>query len=79
MNATASRPPDLRYSKLHFILKFANDYSESKWQVPLTMNPVQRTSDFDPECKSKGLLPTEWALAHEKAKAYISSLTAHNE
>ena len=23
MDATASRPPDLRYSKLHFILKFA--------------------------------------------------------
>jgi hypothetical protein len=33
MDATASRPPDLRYSKLHFIPEFAVDIKHSRGEI----------------------------------------------
>jgi hypothetical protein len=35
MDATASHPPGLRYSKLHFILKFANLFAYIQFQINL--------------------------------------------
>jgi len=44
MDATASRPPDLRYSKLHFILKFAKYTAQPGWTFAGSAN--QRTTGY---------------------------------
>jgi len=36
MDATASRPPDLRYSKLHFIPEFAKQHEEKLIELAIS-------------------------------------------